>query len=244
MDGKPRVKEACRWALSKVAACGRKIALCCHQRAMNCCCSTAVAATGADASLPPPPHVSCSKIFGSAAGLVDMLVRWLPSSKAATATKVERCYTGACCAVLCCDVHKFRRQPACTAVSRLPCGACCAANAMTRPPAAHASLHALCSTTTPSTAGPQDSQLVEHMRACNPRGPLVIYVCKVGCTLLLEFSTGAGVAASCPQGWPLAMAAYLPCCVSVSSWLGVIPLHPCSCSPRPTARGLTPLAAS
>ncbi|KAI7837170.1 hypothetical protein COHA_008964 [Chlorella ohadii] len=63
---------------------------------------------------------ACSKIFGSAAGLVDMLVRWLPSSKAATATKVERCYTG-----------------------------------------------------------PQDSQLVEHMRACNPRGPLVIYVCKL-----------------------------------------------------------------
>ncbi|PRW60836.1 116 kDa U5 small nuclear ribonucleo component-like isoform A [Chlorella sorokiniana] len=63
---------------------------------------------------------ACSKIFGSASGLVDMLVRWVPSSKAATATKVERCYTG-----------------------------------------------------------PQDSQLVEHMRACNPRGPLVIYVCKL-----------------------------------------------------------------
>lgn len=28
-------------------------------------------------------------------------------------------------------------------------------------------------------AGPQDSQLAEHMRACNPRGPLVVYVCKL-----------------------------------------------------------------
>ncbi|EFN60133.1 hypothetical protein CHLNCDRAFT_56589 [Chlorella variabilis] len=63
---------------------------------------------------------ACSKIFGNAGGLVDMLVGWVPSAKAATATKVERCYTG-----------------------------------------------------------PHDSQLVEHMRACNPRGPLVIYICKL-----------------------------------------------------------------
>jgi translation elongation factor EF-G len=49
-----------------------------------------------------------------------MLVRWVPSAKAGTMSKVERCYTG-----------------------------------------------------------PQDSQLAEHMRACNPRGPLVIYVCKL-----------------------------------------------------------------
>ncbi|KAL4855038.1 U5 small nuclear ribonucleoprotein component CLO [Chlorella vulgaris] len=63
---------------------------------------------------------ACSKIFGKAGGLVDMLVRWVPSAKAGTTSKVERCYTG-----------------------------------------------------------PQDSQLAEHMRACNPRGPLVIYVCKL-----------------------------------------------------------------
>ncbi|PSC73984.1 116 kDa U5 small nuclear ribonucleo component-like [Micractinium conductrix] len=63
---------------------------------------------------------ACSKIFGTASGVVDMLVRFLPSSKAATAAKVERCYTG-----------------------------------------------------------PQDSTLAEHMRACNPRGPLVVYVCKL-----------------------------------------------------------------
>lgn len=63
---------------------------------------------------------ACSKIFGSATGLVDMLVRFVPSSKRATAAKVERCYTG-----------------------------------------------------------PQDSVLVEHMKACNPRGPLVVYICKL-----------------------------------------------------------------
>lgn len=28
-------------------------------------------------------------------------------------------------------------------------------------------------------AGPQDSVLVEHMKACNPRGPLVVYICKL-----------------------------------------------------------------
>lgn len=62
----------------------------------------------------------CSKIFGNASGMVDMLVRNLPSSKKATAAKVERCYTG-----------------------------------------------------------PQDSTLAEHMRACNPHGPLVVYICKL-----------------------------------------------------------------
>lgn len=35
-----------------------------------------------------------SKVFGSAAGLVDMLVQHVPSSKAGTASKVARLYTG------------------------------------------------------------------------------------------------------------------------------------------------------
>ena len=38
---------------------------------------------------------ACGQIFGGSGGLVDMLVRHLPSSKAATAAKVERCYSGA-----------------------------------------------------------------------------------------------------------------------------------------------------
>jgi hypothetical protein len=51
--------------------------------------------------LPPPtPHpliVStqvCSRVFGAASGLVDMLVAHIPSSKVATANKVARLYTG------------------------------------------------------------------------------------------------------------------------------------------------------
>uniref|UniRef100_A0A383VQF5 SNU114 homolog n=1 Tax=Tetradesmus obliquus TaxID=3088 RepID=A0A383VQF5_TETOB len=36
----------------------------------------------------------CSKVFGSASGLVDMLVQHVPSSKDATAAKVARLYTG------------------------------------------------------------------------------------------------------------------------------------------------------
>jgi U5 small nuclear ribonucleoprotein component len=36
----------------------------------------------------------CSKVFGSATGIVDMLVQHVPSSKDATAAKVARLYTG------------------------------------------------------------------------------------------------------------------------------------------------------
>lgn len=61
-----------------------------------------------------------SAVFGSASGLVDMLVRHVPSPRAGAAAKVERCYTG-----------------------------------------------------------PQDSAAAEHMRACHPRGPLAVYVCKL-----------------------------------------------------------------
>lgn len=61
-----------------------------------------------------------SRMFGSAAGIVDMLVQHIPSSRAAAASKVERCYTG-----------------------------------------------------------PQDSSLAEHMRVCNPKGPLILYICKL-----------------------------------------------------------------
>jgi U5 small nuclear ribonucleoprotein component len=42
---------------------------------------------------PTPPQV-CSQVFGSATGLVDMLVAHVPSAKRATAAKVARCYTG------------------------------------------------------------------------------------------------------------------------------------------------------
>lgn len=41
-----------------------------------------------------PSALLRSKIFGKAGGIVDMLVRNVPSSRAATAAKVERCYTG------------------------------------------------------------------------------------------------------------------------------------------------------
>jgi hypothetical protein len=47
---------------------------------------------------PGPATPLCSKIMGSAAGVVDMVVRFVPSAKAGTATKVERCYTGAAAA--------------------------------------------------------------------------------------------------------------------------------------------------
>mmetsp|Transcript_20010 Transcript_20010/g.60453 ORF Transcript_20010/g.60453 Transcript_20010/m.60453 type:complete len:985 (+) Transcript_20010:276-3230(+) len=63
---------------------------------------------------------SCSAVFGSATGLCDMLVKHLPLSRAGTATKVERLYTG-----------------------------------------------------------PQDSDIVAHMRACNPAGPLVVHIAKL-----------------------------------------------------------------
>jgi hypothetical protein len=36
----------------------------------------------------------CSRVFGAASGLVDMLVAHIPSSKVATANKVARLYTG------------------------------------------------------------------------------------------------------------------------------------------------------
>jgi hypothetical protein len=36
----------------------------------------------------------CSQVFGSATGLVDMVVAHVPSSKVATAAKVARLYTG------------------------------------------------------------------------------------------------------------------------------------------------------
>mmetsp|Transcript_18570 Transcript_18570/g.39863 ORF Transcript_18570/g.39863 Transcript_18570/m.39863 type:complete len:988 (-) Transcript_18570:519-3482(-) len=63
---------------------------------------------------------ACSNVFGSATGLVDMLVEHVPSSKRATSSKVKQDFTG-----------------------------------------------------------PQDSELVEFMAACNPRGPLVIHIAKL-----------------------------------------------------------------
>ncbi|KAK9817833.1 hypothetical protein WJX72_002861 [[Myrmecia] bisecta] len=63
---------------------------------------------------------ACAKIFGTAAGLVDMMVQHFPSSKQGNTNKVERIYTG-----------------------------------------------------------PQDSAVVEHMKLCNPKGPLVIHVAKL-----------------------------------------------------------------
>ncbi|KAK9906659.1 hypothetical protein WJX75_005709 [Coccomyxa subellipsoidea] len=63
---------------------------------------------------------ACTRIFGTATGLVDMMVKHFPSSKAGSATKVERTYTG-----------------------------------------------------------PQTGDIVDHMKACNPRGPLVIHIAKL-----------------------------------------------------------------
>ncbi len=101
-----------------------------------------------------------------------MLVRWVPSAKAATAAKVERCYTGgqACVAGWLrvgwrlCRMRVLKRISAdlCTAWS-LKAVECFRNHDY--PCHKH--------------AGPQDSQLVEHMRACNARGPLVIYICKL-----------------------------------------------------------------
>ena len=42
----------------------------------------------------PLLKTACSRIFGSASGLVDMLVAHTPSSRDAAASKVARCYTG------------------------------------------------------------------------------------------------------------------------------------------------------
>jgi hypothetical protein len=119
---------------------------------------------------------ACGQIFGGSGGLVDMLVRHLPSSKAATAAKVERCYSGA-------GWRRDGRAAGCTAVPvagevGMVLGAAAAS-------AAAANLAGWLTSPRPCPrcpcppAGPQDSQLVEHMRACNPRGPLVIYICKL-----------------------------------------------------------------
>ena len=119
---------------------------------------------------------ACGQIFGGSGGLVDMLVRHLPSSKAATAAKVERCYSGA-------GWRRDGRAAGCTAVPvagevGMVLGAAAAS-------AAAANLAGWLTSPRPCPrcpcppAGPQDSQLVEHMRACTPRGPLVIYICKL-----------------------------------------------------------------
>ena len=42
----------------------------------------------------PLLKAACSSVFGSATGLVDMLVEGVPSSRKATARKVHRDYTG------------------------------------------------------------------------------------------------------------------------------------------------------
>jgi hypothetical protein len=39
---------------------------------------------------------ACSAVFGNASGLVDMLVQHVPSSKKATAKKVQQDFTGVC----------------------------------------------------------------------------------------------------------------------------------------------------
>eukprot|EP00803_Ostreobium_quekettii_P004098 evm.model.scf_112.9 EVM.evm.TU.scf_112.9 scf_112:71072-79156(+) len=63
---------------------------------------------------------ACAKIFGTATGLVDMLVRHIPSSKRGAPQKVEHCYSG-----------------------------------------------------------PQDTDIVQHMKNCNHRGPLVVHIAKL-----------------------------------------------------------------
>ena len=69
-----------------------------------------------------------SRMFGSASGIVDMLVKHVPSPKDGAGPKVERCYTGPVCVL-------------------------------------------------PGQG--DESTLVKDMRACNPRGTMVLYVCKL-----------------------------------------------------------------
>lgn len=63
---------------------------------------------------------ACEQVFGTATGLVDMIVAHVPSSKAGSATKVAHTYSG-----------------------------------------------------------PQDQEAVQHMRDCNPRGPLMVQIAKL-----------------------------------------------------------------
>ncbi|GAB4814650.1 hypothetical protein N2152v2_001696 [Parachlorella kessleri] len=90
----------------------------------------------------------CAKVFGSAAGLVDMVVRGVPTAKAATAAKLRVLMGGGRAWVM-----VVRGVPTAKAATATQVARC--------------------------YTGPQDSELVEHMRACNPRGPLVVYVCKL-----------------------------------------------------------------
>lgn len=109
MGGRPLLKGACRRGPNKRASGTGVWGAQAGQQSPGC--ATRVRASGHwhrracfPPLLSPAPPVWRSKIFGTAGGVVDMLVRHLPSSRAATAAKVERCYTGeapprgsACC---------------------------------------------------------------------------------------------------------------------------------------------------
>ena len=134
------------------------------------------ASYGADVK--PLLKEACAKIFGSAGGLVDMLVRHVPSSRAATAAKVERCYTGGggCWGRVLGVGGWVGAGGVCKGgVEWSAGGTGRRADSPTIPTAhTHVPLAPL-----PPPAGPQDSELAAHMRACNPRGPLVVYICKL-----------------------------------------------------------------
>lgn len=46
-------------------------------------------------------------------------------------------------------------------------------------PAYEASVHVCCVQVERLYTGPQDSNIAEHMRACNPAGPLVVHIAKL-----------------------------------------------------------------
>lgn len=106
MNVKPLLKEACwcgarlvlgwlaRWVGGAVAH-GRGLRTGCRRRRSLIALLAPIADPTPCRAPPPARPRPCSKIFGSAGGVVDMLVRHTPSSRAATAAKVERCYTGA-----------------------------------------------------------------------------------------------------------------------------------------------------
>ena len=102
------------------------------------------------------------------------------------------------------------------------------------------------------SAGPRQSDLAQHMRACNPHGPLVAYVCKLipkgdasgfdalGRIFSGMVKPGDKVGLTCQL--PVAPACWLQCCwVFVNSSVGLIRTHalPC-CAGARTGRELQP----
>eukprot|EP00201_Polytomella_parva_P023615 CAMPEP_0175046266 /NCGR_PEP_ID=MMETSP0052_2-20121109/4931_1 /TAXON_ID=51329 ORGANISM="Polytomella parva, Strain SAG 63-3" /NCGR_SAMPLE_ID=MMETSP0052_2 /ASSEMBLY_ACC=CAM_ASM_000194 /LENGTH=1056 /DNA_ID=CAMNT_0016309985 /DNA_START=63 /DNA_END=3230 /DNA_ORIENTATION=+ len=104
---------------------------------------------------------TCTTVFGGAAGVVDMLVRHVPSSRAATADKVRRHYTG--------PLNRGRRDEDKKEVDNEGGGGGGGGgvdDADVDSSSQHHYHHAL-----PTTA--------DFMLNCNPRGPLIVHVAKL-----------------------------------------------------------------